>query len=321
MLRLLTKVTLIAALLAVAYGAVWLLPVKSQVVYATVLDKHQRLHTTKAPRMIFAGGSGVALGLDSELIEQSLHVPVINMGVNAGFGLRYMLAEIEPELQAHDVVVIVPEYEHFYGSGVDGNQNLLWALRLDPAAIKRLPLEQLLHLLGELPAFMQTRIQEVLSPRVDSIYNRSAFNEHGDFVNHLQLASAPIIPYAIAGDGGFNEEALAALNQFDQHARAVGAHVLLLYPTVASTFVEYGANRAAIAYVHQRIKAATAIRVLAEPDDCVLPQEYFFDTVYHLNARGRSVRSEQALTNLKVAAGDVLPGLPAVANKSALDAD
>lgn len=293
MARFVAKVVAMGLLIVGTYGLIVLLPAKPYLVYSSLLDKHVRLAETKAPRLIFVGGSGIALGLDSALIEATLKLPVINMGVNAGFGLRYMLEEVKPYLQAGDIVAVVPEYEHFYGKLLEGDQNLLWALRVRPSSIQYLQPAQLWHLLPEVPRFAQLRVLEQLRPQADPIYNRRAFNQHGDFVSHLGLPAQQPALYAISEEQPINPDAILALTQFAATVKAKGATMVLIYPTVSASFWAYHNNAALIGQLHAQLMAQSKLMLLGEPDNYLLPPTMFFDTVYHLSSQGRTVRSTQ----------------------------
>lgn len=56
--------------------------------------KCQLLEDTPSPRIIFVGGSNLAFGLDSQRIKDSLNINVINYGLHAGIGLKYMIDDI-----------------------------------------------------------------------------------------------------------------------------------------------------------------------------------------------------------------------------------
>lgn len=304
MTRLLTRIAAMGLLIVITYGAIWAIPTRSDLVYASLLDKHKLLSTVSAPRLIFVGGSGIALGLDSELLEQELGLPVINMGVNAGFGLHFMLEEVQPFVQSGDVVVIIPEYEHFYGNLLEGDQNLLWALRILPASLQQLTWQQIRQVIPLLPAFFQQRVREILQRTPDPVYNRAGFNEHGDFVNHLKLPNRAIVPYAIAPMGAsaqvmLNYNALAQLATFQQDAHRKGATVVLIYPAIAENFWHYGNNQSVIGQLTDLITTHQIITQLAQPSDYVLPEDVFFDTVYHLSAEGRELRTKQIAVVLK----------------------
>ncbi len=293
MARLVAKIVAMGLLIVSTYIVIWALPPRPDLVYSSLLDKHARLAESSSPRLIFVGGSGLALGLDSALIEAQVQRPVINMGINAGFGLRYMLAEVKPYIHADDIVVVVPEYEHFYGKLLEGDQNLLWALRIRPQSISDLQPTQIWQLLAEVPAFMQARVQEQLRRRTDPIYNRAAFNRYGDFVSHLQLPGQKPALYEINPGLNTNPAALTTLRQFTGEMAAKGASVVLIYPTVDSTFWHYHNNAALINRLHTLLTAQSELTVLGRPENYLLPTRMFFDTVYHLSSQGRALRSTQ----------------------------
>jgi len=298
MTRIVPKIVAMGLLVLVTYGILWLIPPKPYLVYASVLDKQNRLASLPAPRLIFVGGSAVALGLDSQLIETQLGMPVINMGVNAGFGLRYMVEQVKPWIRAGDIILMIPEYEHFYGELLQGDQNLLWALCIQPSMLRTLSRQQMFHLLPELPSFAQQRVQEFIRTRADPIYNRNAFNAYGDFVNHLDLPSAALALSAIANGQPFNGEALLLLKEFQHYAQKQGAEAYLIYPAIAESFWNYPENRKAIETLKLTILRQNIVQPLSAPVDAVWPDAMFFDTVYHLSRQGRQLYSEMIAQRL-----------------------
>jgi hypothetical protein len=100
----------------------------SNSLYYSILDKHNLLKNSKSPKMIFIGGSNLSFGLDSKRIVDTYDMNVINMGIHAGFGLKYIANDIKPFISNGDIVIIVPEYDHFYkgwGSFANGRTELL----------------------------------------------------------------------------------------------------------------------------------------------------------------------------------------------------
>ena len=81
--------------------------------YMASYDKHRRLETLPSPRIIFIGGSSMAFGMDSGYVGQQLGFHPVNMGLNHGVGLAFMLQEVEPFVRAGDIIVVAPEYDTF----------------------------------------------------------------------------------------------------------------------------------------------------------------------------------------------------------------
>ncbi|HVD61344.1 MAG TPA: hypothetical protein VNC11_10775, partial [Gemmatimonadaceae bacterium] len=61
---------------------------------AAVLEKDRLIRNTPSPKVILVGGSNLAFGIDSKLMQDSLGLRVVNMGLYAKLGLRYMLAQV-----------------------------------------------------------------------------------------------------------------------------------------------------------------------------------------------------------------------------------
>ena len=82
---------------------------------ATILDKDHRLRTAPGRRIIFVGGSGLAFGLDSELVAARYGCSPVNMGLSAGLGPRFMLQHAGSGVRRGDVVVICFEDSLYFG--------------------------------------------------------------------------------------------------------------------------------------------------------------------------------------------------------------
>ncbi len=295
MKKLLTKTLLLVCLVFLTYLVLFFLPNKPTLLYASILDKHQLLQRAGSPKIVFVGGSSLALGLDSAMIHAKTGLPVVNMGLNGGLGLRYMLEEIKPDIGTGDLVVISPEYEHWYGSLLDGDLNLWWIMQVQPGFSQFISSQaQVETLLKYLPEFMQEKFLALLPAKVDPVYNRMAFNQYGDFVNHLKLTAPDHL------DGvkrlkaePYNGQTLAVLQSFAAFASQRGANTMFIFPPLAKTQFAFKDNQAAIQQLYTTIKQLPAITVLGTPEDFVFPDPMFFDTVYHLRADGRTLRTER----------------------------
>ena len=95
-----TKTILVAVLLILAILSVLLLPAAAAILtpsaysstFVGVLDeKVERLASIKGKKVVVVGGSSVAFGLDSALMEEHLGMPVVNFGLYAAIGTKAML--------------------------------------------------------------------------------------------------------------------------------------------------------------------------------------------------------------------------------------
>src|SRR5688572_19607287 len=58
------------------------------------VTKHQRLSALPSPKIVLAGGSNLAFGIDSQMIEKATGRKVVNMGMDGYLGARFLLAEV-----------------------------------------------------------------------------------------------------------------------------------------------------------------------------------------------------------------------------------
>jgi len=85
---------------------------------AATVQKHALLEQTATPKLVLTGGSNVPFGIQSPVLEKELGLPVVNMGLVAGMGIDFMLAEIAGSLRAGDAVLLSLEYDRL-GGGFD----------------------------------------------------------------------------------------------------------------------------------------------------------------------------------------------------------
>jgi hypothetical protein len=273
---------------------------------AANIDKTEYLSTARSPKIIFIGGSTAAFALDSEKIQRKIGMPVVNMGLAAGLGLRYNLEQIKEHIASGDIIVVIPEYDLFY-SEFDGDGSvLLEAYLLLPEAKEHIAsLMQYVRLLRGMPHLVNRRgkwyIRSLVrfmqsKPQSTTVYHRYAFNKYGDMVSHLDKKSEDILKLELSQrtiESDFQERAISMLNQFNGYAKRRGAKVLFIFPSILDVF--YKRNKKKIEFLAHSLKVDSDIRVLNSPQQCVFPVRYFFNTEYHLNAEGRKIYTEKVL--------------------------
>jgi hypothetical protein len=261
-------------------------------------DKYNRLYSTPSPRIILVGGSNVAFGLDSEKIETHFGVPVINMGLAAGLGLKFMIHEIQPALQDGDVVILMPEYEQFYSLPLEGRSSDLGAAAKycpecfltsnvvdDPQQLALATAGIFQGIEGDLLAAFEPR---------DKIHSRQGFNRQGDMIAHLDQTDTPeILNSVLPVNPRQIDPAVEFLNSFQRSGAGKNARIFLTFPSIPAG--EYYAQRRKFAALHELLQTKLEIPILGAPADFVYPIELFYDTVYHLNAIGRAQRTERLI--------------------------
>ncbi len=266
-------------------------------------DKERLLATAPGARIVFVGGSNLAFGLDSEMVERRLGRHPVNMGVHGYFGLPFMLREAKVALRSGDVVVLTPEYEHFIFEDWGRGKGLLlksWALTawLSPQALRHAPVEVVEEMF-----LTRKGIQAILDgyhmvgdKKIDPIYGRHNFNRYGDLVLPEALAdrvfSYPpgVVPVTYPPNLAVMESMVGHLRVFVAWCRAHDVQVLWASPPWLRE--KYLANARTIEELEAVVARKVPVEIVLRGREANLPTSRFFDTEYHLNRSGRRERTE-----------------------------
>ena len=264
-------------------------------------DKLQLLQKSDSPRIILVGASNLAFGIDSSMIQSALGYDVINMGVHAGLGFRFLLNEVKPYIKKGDIVVLIPEYQFFYGY-FNGKKELLNLINLSHDKYKYLSPIQYAVLLKYLPEVSGDKIQLVLKNILDldierKIYNRYGFNELGDLTTHKNAKSPRLsVPKTFLVEKNQTDIAVVCLNEFYEFCRNKEISVFISFPP----YPQEADDKSKLMFkeLYIELSTKTPIPVISIPDNYYFPLEDFFDTFYHLNWEGKKERTRILIHDL-----------------------
>jgi hypothetical protein len=294
MKKFLYKCAILCLLIIVSLIVIILLPVPHNDYFQAINDKHKRLRDIPPPRIVLAGGSNLAFGIDSETIQNTLHIPVVNMGLSANIGLGRILDDITPLLKPGDILVIAPEYILF--ESLYNGDAAAFALIFD---IRRYPLIAHITVYGipaDFLAYVQTKLLKMIPrPPNPLAYSRDGFNEYGDYVKHLETEnqSFDLQPSLMEK---INHRYLERFFRLTTLFAERGITVLVSYPSYEETAFHESAQF--IAELDKALRAEKTLQVISTPEDYCFPTDYFYDTKYHLNAKGREIRTARLIQDL-----------------------
>lgn len=296
---------ILVIILIAALGRNYIAPVEKSDYLASIIDKHALVERTNPPRLILIGGSNLAFGIDSRRIEDSIGLPVINLGLHGGLGLGFILNEGKSVAKSSDIIIISIEY-FLTTKGVKSLQKN--AAEFYPSANAYfdhnyyVDLKSYMH--TQLSANLQNNISDLLGLKMNQefelktnyIYSRRSFNNYGDFIGHLDEP----------GKATLNDsrqfsyekwEGIQLLNEFDLYARTKNISVYFLFPSYPES--EFRLNKKVIMQYADDLKSEMRIPLICSPDDFVFPDSLFYDTVYHLNKEGREKRTNLLIDLIK----------------------
>jgi len=264
------------------------------------------LEKTPSPRIILVGGSNVSFGIDAELMQRTLGIPVINDGLHTGLGLA-PLRELQEYIRKGDMIIISLEYDLFTSQAViDGDPVFLsdW-IEYSPRRIEYLP-----NPLTEAPGIYAIMLQRKVNRKVNTYLFGGSLNEirnvfvgtkydsNGDFIGHLQDASMnqqkiAATPYPVSG---LQEDIFVFLENFNQIAQEKGAKVYFEAPASRQGNCK-ATGQTQMANFFKTFTERSLIPILTPLEEICLPNKYFFDTEYHLNGQGRELRTKRLIEN------------------------
>jgi hypothetical protein len=304
MKKVVIKSLILAALVFALTGAIIMVPLPPNAYELAIIDKHKTLEETPCSRLIIAGGSNCAFGIDSAEMESALNMPVINMGLDAGFGLGRILDDITPYTHSGDILLIIPEYEYF--TYIWNGGTAAWMLIFDTGFIKSGQYHLLFSRYYGFPPNFGSYLQEAkinsiprLFEPVDPtprVYYRNGFDKYGDEVAHLSLPPSTSVRTA-PPLGSINQLYLNDFSQLVDEFVKKGVTVLLSYPSYDAA--SFDNSKDTIAHLDRIFRKAKNMTVISTPSEYRTPREDMYDTTYHLNARGRQTRTARLVADLE----------------------
>ncbi len=295
--------------MTVIVAAVLIMPERfDEVYFGEMADKYERLRTVEGEKIVVIGGSSVAFGVNSEMMENYLGRPVVNFGLYGPLGTTIMLDLTRGHIREGDIVVIAAEPDHqtmsmtFNGEGFwqccDSDFTMLFKLRGDKIG----------QMLGSFWIYAQKKLNfyRYGKAQPNDVYSHSSFNERGDMVfrrNDVDMDDWFDDEVLINLDPSIiDDEFIDYVNDYVAYCERQGATVYWSYPPMNILAVQQD--------YEERLTYATYLRehldceVISNLDDYILWPGYFYDTNYHVNTRGVSVHTANLTQDLVNMIGD-----------------
>ena len=276
----------------------------------SINSKLDRLESIEEDKIVVIGGSSVAFGLDSEMLERNTGMPVVNFGVYAALGTKIMLDLALPHIKEGDIVIIAPELDAQTLSLYFNSATTLRALdgNLFPTVFN-IPSEHYGTLLGASWEFAAEKLSYLMSggASYSGIYSASSFNEYGDVKSGLRPnnimprykdLNQPITLTPDILDPEFKDY----LNEYAAKCRDIGAKTLFSWCPVNELALE--SSEEEIAEFEKYMEESLDLTFISYLSDYILPQNYFYDTNFHLNDSGAKLRTLNLVSDLLLELGD-----------------
>ena len=291
----------------VATAAAWSLGFAYNVYYGGELSWLRRMYfqkiaiaesTTTTPRLLITGGSGAHYTLDSELIEQELGIPVVNLGLDGPIGLDVILPSVIDQVKPGDIVLLIPEYLLLLDNDGFGDRSTSFGIAIGEPGLGGIPFKQFLQ---DTIALGIPSLRAVAKSGVDAATQGEFTGYYSDPVSDR---GDPTVVKARQQDWWklpinkpISRHAIERIAQFNREVEAKGGKLVLSLPWVYGSDGERTTkNVKQTAYYLSQIAPTIYNEETLNIQDNV---NYFADTHYHLMPEGRKVRARQLVKELQ----------------------
>jgi hypothetical protein len=297
----LIKISLFSLLLLSVVIIGFVLPVtpraSKSLLYAKV-KKDNLLKKTNNPRIIFVGGSNLSFGINSKVIKDSLKLNPINTAIHASIGLEYMMDNTLQYIKKNDIVILAPEYSHFYGRFVYGGEELLRTVAdIELSQIFELKKEQLKNISKYILKYSFSKLKptEYYGYEESDVYSVNSFNQYGDVYTHWKMQQQKF-PSSDTIRTNYNSNTIKLINDFKIELEKKEANLFITYPSYQASSFDKS--------IKQIKKIETELinnnfELLGTPERYRIPDSMMFNTSYHLLKTGVDYRTELLIEDIK----------------------
>lgn len=299
--------------------------------YGGMKIKYDRLKSTKESKVVVIGGSSVAFGLRSDILEEQLGMPVVNFGLYANLGTKYMLDVAEDYINQGDIVIIAPEQNsqalslYFNGEAVwytaDSDFSLLTKVKSEDRG--EVAKNFLTYTSGKFGYWRSTK------PCPEGVYNVYSFNEYGD-ISYERANNIMANGYDTGTPISFETSVISQdfidyLNTYNKTATKKGATVYYSFcPMNASALSQTDTD--SISNYYDYLNDSLDCQILGNPLTRILDEGWFYDSNFHLNDAGAVYYTRQLALDIKSELDDysgVTVGVPSMpqAEQGGIDND
>jgi len=300
MKKLTFKVILLALLASFSYAVYLYIAI-----FAIKINEHNTdyiaisnlLVTTSSPKIILVGGSNLQFGIDNIKLSSALGMPVLNIGLYKNIGLKYMLDSIQQYINKDDIIIVSPEYDHFFANTYYGKDQLVKILFDKPSEISICyNIHQLINFIIYSPEFASLKITKFLLPNTGNIYNHSTFDEYGVYVRDYQLEKIKFPLHLDITSRSINKIAINDMGKYSRAAVNKGAYFIISFPYIPTeTYNKHSVELSSLF----KLLSTQSIKYISDPIDHVASISFFYDSPYHLNGVGKIIRTEKVISEIR----------------------
>ena len=260
--------------------------------------KHALLAATPSPKVVLVGGSNLHYGINSRMLQDSLGLPVVNMGLQHSLGLRYLFDEVRESLHSGDVLMLLLEPYAYIGMPVEGRTNIARIASIRPKNIRHFNLQ---HWYNAAMYSGTALIQNYRDGQVTitkKLRGKKTFGENcdefGDYHGHKGLLSKykRSEKRDLSDEKLFNNDILSIIQEIQTFIQQNDIQLVISFSPSAESMSD--------SLVFSRIQAELPAEiVVGNMADYIFPDSFFYDSPDHLIYSKRDMRTRMLLRDLR----------------------
>ena len=302
--------TCLALIFPITVGAVALAtpPQFDQTFLGELSCKIDRLESIDQPKIIVVGGSSVAFGLRSDIMEQQLGMPVVNLGLYASLGTKLMLDISKANIGKDDIVIIAPEQDAQTLS-LYFNADSAWkAFDGSFEDLKYVGKDDLPSIAGGLMGFAAEKYKYLSKgekPAVSGVYTKEAFNSYCD-IDYERPSNTMFGGFDKNTPISFDESIISQdfidyLNQYAIYARGRGADVFFSFSPMNRAALDENATQEQIYSYFCHLQNSLDFPVISSPEAYLMEPNWFYDSNFHMNDAGAILHTKHLINDIILA--------------------
>lgn len=302
---LLTTTSIVLVILLMLLSGIFIIGCQNEDDYmASLIDKVKRLKSINVPKIILVGNSNLSFGMDSEMLEEAVNMPVVNLGLHGGLGNEFHENIAKLNINSGDIVIICHS-TYSDDSKIDGIELTWHALGYHKDLWEILKPEEYFDMLIAFPTYWRKSILKVikhiiLPDNTETSYTRKAFNKYGDVAvkpdSCLKSEDQLFWPGREKAPQ-VNDICTNRLNELNKYAKQKGATLLIAgYPI---SHGKYSPPDEEYEKFQAKLKEKIDCEIISDFRDYFMPYEHFYDTTLHLNKEGARIRTQQLIKDIK----------------------
>lgn len=281
----------------------------SETYYAELPELYAKLRSTEGRKIVIVGGSNVAFGVSSAELQETLRkygydYTVCNFGLYAAVGTSAMLSLSEDCLGEGDIVVLAIEPTSDTFSTYFGATAMLKCAEDNPAMLLHLSSGQRSNVVGNYISYLQERAEirrRAILPQPDGAYAKASFDENGDMVfdragNAMTLGYDTAVPIDLTGlayEAAFVEQVC----NYIASAQKKGAQVVMSFSPMNRGALVDSSEETVYAF-YRKLLDTFGCSIISNPNSYILDSGWFYDSNFHMNTAGMTVRTHLLASDL-----------------------